>query len=147
MSTNPEVITATAVDAPAAPKQAHASRHGFSLASLFVLTTATAALASGFAPVGKLLVSGEVGFKDLLLALVVGTLAGSLLGMILGMHRYERGKGALIGGAVGAGLGLFAAPLALVPRDALPAVGMAMFTGSVLMVAVALVMRPSKRAT
>ena len=132
------VETASAV-ANAEPK---AGRNGISLASLFVITTAAAVLVSGIAPVGQHLASGQVGLLPVAIALGCGALAGLVLGLILGMHRYHRGWGALLGGSIGTGLGLIVGPLVLLPVDLLRPVATAMFIGSVLIVAVAIVMRP-----
>gem|GEM_PF-5876745 len=127
-----------------AQKSRAQSGGGVSLASLFVLTTVAAVLISGIAPVGQQIVQGRVEGFLLALALGCGFLAGLLIGLILGMHQYHRGYGALLGAGVGGGLGLLTGPLMLLPLTTLRPVAMAMFIGSLLMVGVAILMRPGR---
>jgi hypothetical protein len=141
-----EVIEATLVQRPAARStEPEAGRHGFSLASLFVLTTAVAVLVSGFAPVAQFVIAGELGFAPLAIALALGVLAGLLIGLVLGMHAFNRAWGAFVGGSVGAGIGLLVGPMALLPERLLRPVGVAMLTGSILMILIAFLMRPGRR--
>jgi hypothetical protein len=144
---DPEIVEATLAQPSAQSKatEPQAGRYGISIASLFVVTTAAAVLVVGIAPVVQQLIVGEVEVSTLILVLGCGTLGGFLLGLLQGMHRYYRGLGALQGGVVGAGLGLLVSPLALLPTPLIRPVGTAMFIGSLLMIAVAIVMRPGRR--
>lgn len=138
-----DIVETTVVE----PRRAEpeVGRHGVSLASLFVITTAAAVLVSGFAPVGQLMVQGQIGVWPLAATLGGGLVGGLVLGVVLGMHRYQRLWGALIGGSVGAGVGVLVGPLALLPERLLQPVGTAMFIGSLLMIGVAIAMRPGRR--
>lgn len=142
-----EPVEATVVEspfAPVAPREAPGPQ-GVSLASLFVLTAIVAVLMSGVAPVGKLLADGDIEGELVGGALAAGLFGGAFLGAILGMHRYARGRGLLIGAAVGAFIGGTTVPIAVLPEDLLSPVALAMFIGSLLIVAVAFFMRPSRR--
>ena len=138
----PEIAEAVPV-AEAVTSRARSSS-GFSLASLFVLTTVAAVLVAGIAPVGQQMVQGRVEGFWLAMSLGCGFLAGLLIGLILGMHQYHRGYGALLGAGVGGGLGLLTGPLMLLPLSMLQPVALAMFIGSLLMIAAAVLMRPGR---
>ncbi len=140
----PEIVQASLAEP--AGKEPQLGQHGISLASLFVITTAAAVLIAGFAPVAQRMVEGKVGIGELAAALGGGLFGGMQLGLILGMHRYRRLLGAIIGAAVGAGVGLLVGPLTLLPARLLQPVGTAMFIGSLLMIGVAIVMRPGARS-
>jgi hypothetical protein len=121
-----------------------AEKRGYSLSSLFVLVTASAALVAGFTPLVRLWGAGgegSVGTVELLLALAAGLVGGLLIGLVLGLLQFRVGMAVPAGAAAGALIGMAAGLVALLPTALLGTSALAMLIGSGLVVAVSLINR------
>jgi hypothetical protein len=116
-------------------------RRGYSLASLFVLVTACAALVAGFTPLARHGGAEGIGVNSLLVAMALGFVGGLILGLVLGLLQFRLGMAVPLGGAAGAFIGLAAGLISLLPTALLGTSALAMLVGSGLVVAVALVTR------
>jgi hypothetical protein len=114
---------------------------GFSLASLFVLVTACAALVAGVTPLVRQASASGIATNDLLVAMAAGLLGGLLLGIFVGLLQFRVGMAVPMGAAAGATIGLAAGLVALLPTALLATSALAMLVGSVLIVGVALATR------
>ena len=113
------------------------SRHGFSLAALFVLVTASAVVIAGAAPLVRDFENRDLDAAAVLGCMAAGLTVGFLLGLTIGVHHYHRSRGILCGIGTGSVLGLMVGPMCLLRPNELGAVALAMFVGSVLIVFVA----------
>ena len=130
---------------PPAVKPRPASR-GFSLASLFVLVTASAVVIAGAAPLMRDVNSRELDLRSLPLSMLAGLAAGLVLGVLLGLHQFRIARGVGFGAAVGMTLGILAGPMSLLKPKDVPGVGLAMFVGSLLIVGIAALARSRSTA-
>lgn len=119
------------------------SRQGYPLGALFVLVTICAVLVAGVAPLVQSLQRGNVSAGAFFAAMGIGALCGMILGMILGLFQFRVGQGVLTGSSVGAVIGLAAGALSLLTTEQLFAAATAMTAGSGLVIAIAVLMRPS----
>lgn len=117
------------------------AQKGYSLSTLFVLVTASAALVAGFTPLVRRAAAGEVDGVSLIAAVAGGLLVGLFLGLVIGLLQFRVTIAAPIGAATGAIIGMAAGLFALLPMSLLGTSALAMLIGSGLVVAVALVNR------
>jgi hypothetical protein len=114
---------------------------GYPLGTLFVLIAICAVLTAGAAPAIRAVANERLQWWQPLLAAGIAAGVMGFVGACMGGFYYPHWRGLLMGGIAGAGVGLFAGPLALVePRELLPAV-LAMCVGSVIAIALAAAMR------
>ena len=121
---------------PGAPKTIP-NRRGFSLAALFVLVTASAVVVAGAAPLARDVGRRNLDLWSLPATMVAGLITGLILGALFGIHHYRATRGLGFGAAAGMTIGAIAGPMSLLQPNDLPNVGLAMFAGSLLIVAVA----------
>ena len=121
-----------------------AEKRGYSLSSLFVLVTASAALVAGFTPLVRLWGAGgegSVGTLELVAAMAAGLFVGMLIGLVLGLLQFRVGMAVPMGAAAGALIGMAAGLVALLPTNLLSTSAVAMLVGSGMVVAVSLINR------
>jgi hypothetical protein len=114
---------------------------GFSLAGLFILVTACAAIVAGFTPLVRLAADGRVDGVQLSISLAIGFLGGLFLGLVVGLLHFRSTLAAPIGAGTGALMGLAAGLFALLPQNQLLVSALTMVAGSALVVGVALINR------
>jgi hypothetical protein len=115
-----------------------ASRSGFSLAMLLLLTAVVAVIVAGYAAALKHLPAARPGFREL--GIGIGTVVGLVLGAAMGARHPRRFRGLLLGTATGLAVGI-AGGVFMVAPGALPSLAL----GALLLVAFALVVRAASR--
>jgi prepilin-type N-terminal cleavage/methylation domain-containing protein len=138
----PIAATASCPRGPGKMEAMHAqSQKGYSLSTLFVLVTASAALVAGFTPLVRRAAAGEVDGVSLIAAMGGGLLVGLFLGLLIGLLQFRVTIAAPIGAGAGAVIGMAAGLFALLPMSLLGTSALAMLAGSGLVVGVALINR------
>jgi hypothetical protein len=122
-------------------------RHGYPLGALFVLVALCAVMIGGITPLFRIAGDGDdaavrsIDAGMVMVALGSGFVGGLVVGMVVGLLQFRAGLGLLMGGTLGAIIGMAAGAMALLSGDQMLAAAAAMTAGSALVVGVAVVMR------
>lgn len=114
---------------------------GYSLGSLFLLVSTSAAILALVAPVVRRVGQEVGGVSELVIAAVAGGAILAAVGMFVGMFHLTRPSGLLWGLLLGIGLGTLAGPLAFISADEFSYVLLLGFGGAALVLGLAIVSR------
>jgi hypothetical protein len=123
------------------------SRHGYPLGALFVLVALCAVMIGGITPLFRVAGGGDdaavrsIDAGMWMVALGAGFVGGLVVGMVVGLLQFRAGLGLLMGGTLGAVIGMSAGAMALLSGNQIGAAAAAMTAGSALVVGVAVLMR------